>query len=217
MLFFLLPRVRLGGLRRSSLAGEAGDLGPAPHQPIIGRRVGRAFLASADSAEMVGQLARISNLAPIFATSAAAAPSSPASSGFSVSRSTGSKRLEIFRLSTDQGAAALRPRSPGADQRAGGARISCVRIIVFDDLHETGIYSWAYLHCLDVEHAKRWRAYLDGRRRTGSAANPPASSLSDWGLADRGTRCCFALRPPASGCGTVWRLVRGVRAASLCG
>jgi adenylate cyclase len=51
----------------------------------------------------------------------------------------------------------------------------------------------------------------------GQAIERDPSSLSDWGLADRGTRCCFALRPPASGCGTVWRLVRGVRAASLCG
>ena len=74
----------------------ASDLGPAPHQPIIGQRLGCAFLASADSVEMVEQLARISNLAPSFATSADVAPSPPASSGFSVSRSTGSKRPETF-------------------------------------------------------------------------------------------------------------------------
>jgi DUF971 family protein len=30
-----------------------------------------------------------------------------------------------------------------------------VRIITFDDLHETGVFSWAYLYRLDVEHAKR--------------------------------------------------------------
>ena len=34
--------------------------------------------------------------------------------------------------------------------------------ITFDDLHDTGVYSWAYLHQLGVEHEKRWRAYLDG-------------------------------------------------------
>jgi DUF971 family protein len=33
--------------------------------------------------------------------------------------------------------------------------------ITFDDLHETGIYTWSYLYQLGVEHEKRWRAYLD--------------------------------------------------------
>jgi DUF971 family protein len=32
--------------------------------------------------------------------------------------------------------------------------------ITFDDLHDTGIYSWSYLYQLGVEHDKRWRAYL---------------------------------------------------------
>src|SRR6266404_175271 len=30
----------------------------------------------------------------------------------------------------------------------------------FDDLHDTGIYSWDYLYQLGVEHDKRWAAYL---------------------------------------------------------
>ena len=30
----------------------------------------------------------------------------------------------------------------------------------FDDLHDTGIYSWDYLYRLGVEHDKRWRDYL---------------------------------------------------------
>src|SRR5260370_11275349 len=34
--------------------------------------------------------------------------------------------------------------------------------ILFDDLHDTGIYSWDYLHQLGVEHDKRCREYLDG-------------------------------------------------------
>jgi hypothetical protein len=34
--------------------------------------------------------------------------------------------------------------------------------ITFDDLHDTGVYCWAYLHQLGVQHEKRWRAYLDG-------------------------------------------------------
>jgi len=32
--------------------------------------------------------------------------------------------------------------------------------IVFDDGHDTGIFSWAYLRELGLEHEKRWRNYL---------------------------------------------------------
>src|SRR5919205_1049035 len=31
--------------------------------------------------------------------------------------------------------------------------------IVFDDLHDSGIYSWDYLRRLGAEHAERWAAY----------------------------------------------------------
>jgi len=33
--------------------------------------------------------------------------------------------------------------------------------IVFDDGHETGIFTWAYLHTLGHEGAGRWQGYLD--------------------------------------------------------
>ena len=46
--------------------------------------------------------------------------------------------------------------------------------ITFDDLHNTGIYSWAYLYELGVEHQKRWRAYLDGLAANGLTAREPA-------------------------------------------
>lgn len=32
--------------------------------------------------------------------------------------------------------------------------------IVFDDFHDTGIYSWTYLHSLGHEREARWSAYL---------------------------------------------------------
>jgi len=32
--------------------------------------------------------------------------------------------------------------------------------ILFDDGHDTGLYSWDYLHTLGREHDKRWSAYL---------------------------------------------------------
>jgi DUF971 family protein len=33
--------------------------------------------------------------------------------------------------------------------------------IVFDDGHDTGIFTWAYLHDLGREKDARWHAYLD--------------------------------------------------------
>ena len=44
--------------------------------------------------------------------------------------------------------------------------------ITFDDLHETGIYSWAYLYELGVEYEKRWRAYLDALAANGLSREP---------------------------------------------
>ena len=39
--------------------------------------------------------------------------------------------------------------------------------IVFDDGHDTGIYSWAYLHELGLEREKRWRNYLAALQAAG--------------------------------------------------
>ena len=39
--------------------------------------------------------------------------------------------------------------------------------IVFDDGHDTGIYSWAYLRELGLEQAKRWRNYLAALQAAG--------------------------------------------------
>lgn len=33
--------------------------------------------------------------------------------------------------------------------------------LVFDDMHDTGIFGWDYLFQLGVEQATRWQAYLD--------------------------------------------------------
>jgi DUF971 family protein len=33
--------------------------------------------------------------------------------------------------------------------------------IVFDDSHDTGLYSWEYLHELGESYDNRWREYLD--------------------------------------------------------
>lgn len=47
--------------------------------------------------------------------------------------------------------------------------------IVFDDLHDTGIYSWSYLHQLGLEREKRWRAYIEGLAANGLSRNPARS------------------------------------------
>jgi len=33
--------------------------------------------------------------------------------------------------------------------------------LVFDDLHDTGIYGWNYLYELGAGHEQKWQAYLD--------------------------------------------------------
>ena len=44
--------------------------------------------------------------------------------------------------------------------------------LIFDDLHDTGIYSWEYLHQLGVEQAQRWQDYLDALASRGISRDP---------------------------------------------
>jgi DUF971 family protein len=44
--------------------------------------------------------------------------------------------------------------------------------IVFDDLHDTGIFSWSYLYELGVEQARRWPAYLAALDKAGLSREP---------------------------------------------
>lgn len=44
--------------------------------------------------------------------------------------------------------------------------------LVFDDLHNTGIYSWEYLHELGREQDQRWSAYLAALERLGLSREP---------------------------------------------
>ena len=92
------------------------------------------------------------------------------------------KRLDI---SFDDGrqfslpAEYLRVESPSAEVQghgpgektiiAGRAHVGIIELepvgnyavrIKFDDLHDTGIFSWDYLYQLGVEYDKRWQAYL---------------------------------------------------------
>ena len=41
--------------------------------------------------------------------------------------------------------------------------------IIFDDGHDTGLYTWSYLHELGTEQSTRWQAYLDRLTAAGYA------------------------------------------------
>lgn len=45
--------------------------------------------------------------------------------------------------------------------------------LVFDDLHDTGIYSWDYLHELGRDQAERWAAYEQALAAKGLSRDPP--------------------------------------------
>jgi DUF971 family protein len=44
--------------------------------------------------------------------------------------------------------------------------------LTFDDLHDTGIYSWEYLHTLGREQATRWQRYLAALSARGLSRDP---------------------------------------------
>ena len=44
--------------------------------------------------------------------------------------------------------------------------------LTFDDLHDTGIYSWEFLHQLGREHTARWDAYLAALEAKGLSRDP---------------------------------------------
>ena len=48
--------------------------------------------------------------------------------------------------------------------------------IVFDDGHDTGLYTWKYLYELATEQEHRWQAYLDRLKAEGYARQPAGDS-----------------------------------------
>ena len=44
--------------------------------------------------------------------------------------------------------------------------------IIFDDLHDTGIFSWDYLHQLGLRQAELWQSYLDALAERGLSREP---------------------------------------------
>lgn len=44
--------------------------------------------------------------------------------------------------------------------------------LIFDDLHDSGIFSWEYLHQLGREQEARWQRYLDELASRGLSRDP---------------------------------------------
>lgn len=44
--------------------------------------------------------------------------------------------------------------------------------LVFDDMHDTGIFSWDYLHQIGLEQSERWQSYLAALQAKGLSRDP---------------------------------------------
>ena len=49
--------------------------------------------------------------------------------------------------------------------------------LVFDDGHDTGLYSWPYLYGLCVNHRQRWQDYLERMAAAGASRDPDVQIL----------------------------------------
>ncbi len=47
--------------------------------------------------------------------------------------------------------------------------------LIFDDGHDSGLYTWQYLHELGRDHKQNWQRYLDRLKSAGYARIPPAN------------------------------------------
>ena len=94
-------------------------------------------------------------------------------------------RLPAEYLRVESPSAEVQGHGPGQKTLvAGRAQVGIIGLepvgnyavrIIFDDLHDTGIYSWSYLHQLGVEYQSRWRSYLDGLAANGLSREPARS------------------------------------------
>jgi DUF971 family protein len=91
-------------------------------------------------------------------------------------------RLPAEYLRVESPSAEVQGHGPGQKQLVHGrAEIAILRVepvgnyavrLVFDDLHDTGIYSWRYLHQLGREQERRWTEYLAALQRAGLSRAP---------------------------------------------
>ena len=91
-------------------------------------------------------------------------------------------RLPAEYLRVESPSAEVQGHGPGQKQLVHGrAEIGILEIepvgnyairIKFDDLHDTGIYSWRYLRELGLEQESRWRDYLAALEKAGLSRLP---------------------------------------------
>jgi DUF971 family protein len=91
-------------------------------------------------------------------------------------------RLPAEYLRVESPSAEVQGHGPGEKQLVSGRRhVGILRLepvgnyavrIVFDDLHDTGIYSWSYFYELGIEREKRWAEYLAALERAGQSREP---------------------------------------------
>jgi DUF971 family protein len=86
-------------------------------------------------------------------------------------------------LRVESPSAEVQGHGPGQRVILGGRRhVGIMRLepvgnyavrIIFDDLHDSGIFSWAYLRTLGEEQAARWAAYEAALAERGLSREPP--------------------------------------------
>ncbi len=85
-------------------------------------------------------------------------------------------------LRVESPSAEVQGHNPGQKQTVSGRRhVGIIGIepvghyavrLVFDDLHDTGIFSWDYLRELGQEQDRRWAGYLDALAARGLSRDP---------------------------------------------
>lgn len=80
-------------------------------------------------------------------------------------------------LRVESPSAEVQGHSPEQRQLVSGAKdVGILRLepvgnyairIVFDDGHDTGLYTWSYLHELGRDRPLRWKRYLDAMNKAG--------------------------------------------------
>jgi DUF971 family protein len=85
-------------------------------------------------------------------------------------------------LRVESPSAEVQGHHPGQKQTVAGRRhVGIMEIepvghyairLVFDDLHDSGIYSWEYLDELGREQERRWAAYLEALAAKGLSRDP---------------------------------------------
>ena len=86
-------------------------------------------------------------------------------------------------LRVESPSAEVQGHGPGQKQTVPGRRhVGILEIepvgnyavkISFDDLHDTGIYSWKYLYQLGEAQEEKWQAYLEALAAQGLSRDPP--------------------------------------------